>query len=55
MDNPGRIVPTGLNVAIRECRGEIVVRTDGHTVTSQDYAPQSVSALGHTRADVGGG
>ena len=28
LDNPGRIVPTGLNIALRRARGEIIVRVD---------------------------
>ena len=31
LDNPGRIAPTGLNVAIRAARGDVIVRVDGHT------------------------
>src|SRR5256885_11719548 len=37
LDNPGRIVSTGLNTAIRAARGEIIVRMDAHTI----YAPRS--------------
>jgi glycosyltransferase involved in cell wall biosynthesis len=55
LDNPGRIVPTGLNAAIRECRGEIVVRIDGHTVVAPDYVSRAVDALHRTGADVVGG
>src|SRR5436190_20273870 len=35
IDNPGRIVPTGLNAAIRAARGQIIIRMDAHAV----YAP----------------
>ena len=31
LDNPARIVSTGLNRAIREARGEIIIRMDAHT------------------------
>src|SRR5436190_22065212 len=37
IDNPGRIVSTGLNAAIRAARGEIVVRMDAHTEYAPDY------------------
>src|SRR5262249_55559079 len=30
LDNPGRIVSTGLNAALARARGSIVVRVDGH-------------------------
>jgi glycosyltransferase involved in cell wall biosynthesis len=55
VDNPGRIVPTGLNAAIRACRGDIIVRIDGHTLIAPDYVREAVSALGRTGADVVGG
>ena len=37
LDNPGRIVSTGLNAAIRAARGEVIVRMDAHTVYAPDY------------------
>jgi succinoglycan biosynthesis protein ExoA len=35
VDNPQRIVPTGLNAALRAATGDIVARMDAHA----DYAP----------------
>ncbi|MGF1505626.1 MAG: glycosyltransferase, partial [Anaerolineae bacterium] len=32
IDNPQHIVPTGFNVALREARGDVIVRLDGHTL-----------------------
>jgi succinoglycan biosynthesis protein ExoA len=37
IDNPKRIVSTGLNAAIRQARGEIIVRMDAHTEYAPDY------------------
>src|ERR1035437_1245909 len=51
VDNPGRIASTGLNAAIREARGSIIVRMDAHTEYSQDYVRNCVSALQSTGAD----
>ncbi len=53
--NPARIVPPGLNLAIREARGEIIVRVDGHTRVSPDYVRQGVETLLRTGADNAGG
>lgn len=53
--NPGRIVSTGLNAAIRAARGEIVVRMDLHTEYAEDYVAQCVMALEQTRATCVGG
>lgn len=55
IDNPGRIVPTGLNAAIRQARGEIIVRVDGHTIIAPDYVRQCVTELRETGADNVGG
>src|SRR3982750_3933073 len=37
LDNPGRIVSTGLNLALREATGEIIIRVDGHCEIAEDY------------------
>src|SRR5437870_11183795 len=37
IDNPGRIVSTGLNMAIGAAHGEIVIRMDAHTEYARDY------------------
>ncbi len=55
IDNPQKIVPTGLNLAIRQARGEIVVRVDGHTLLAFDYLRQCVTALKSIGADNVGG
>ncbi len=55
IDNPEGIVPCGLNRAIRQARGEIIVRVDGHTIVRPDYVTQCVAALQRTGADNVGG
>lgn len=55
LDNPGRIVSTGLNAAIRAARGEIIVRMDAHTVYAPDYVQQCLAVLQETGADNVGG
>lgn len=55
LDNPGRIVSTGLNAAIREARGDIIVRMDAHTIYAPDYVRQCLAALNETGADNVGG
>ena len=41
VDNPGGIVSTGLNAAIRLARGRIIIRMDAHT----SYAPGLCSSV----------
>jgi succinoglycan biosynthesis protein ExoA len=55
IDNPGRIVPTGLNAAIRLARGEIIIRMDAHTEYAPDYVRRCVEVLEETGADNVGG
>ncbi|HXA75800.1 MAG TPA: glycosyltransferase family 2 protein [Candidatus Acidoferrales bacterium] len=53
--NPGGIVSTGLNAAIRGARGEIIIRMDAHTSYAPDYCRRCVETLERTGADNVGG
>ena len=55
VDNPGRIVPTGLNQAIRIASGTCIVRVDGHTVIDPDYVSRCVEALKRSGGENVGG
>jgi succinoglycan biosynthesis protein ExoA len=55
LENPGQIVPTGLNLAIRKAKGDIIIRVDGHTRIAPDYVQQCVALLGSCGADNVGG
>lgn len=55
IDNPGRIVSTGLNAAIRSAQGEFIIRMDGHTTYAPDYCLRCVETLNLTGADNVGG
>lgn len=55
VDNPGRIVSTGLNAAVRSARGEIILRMDAHTRYARDYCRRCIEALESTGADNAGG
>ncbi|MBK7454941.1 MAG: glycosyltransferase family 2 protein [Anaerolineales bacterium] len=45
LDNSTRTIPSGLNQAIRESRGEIIVRLDAHSMPIPEYVERCVSAL----------
>ena len=45
LDNPRRIVPTGLNLAVARSRGEVIVRIDGHASIASDFLRQNVTLL----------
>jgi succinoglycan biosynthesis protein ExoA len=55
IDNPRRVVATGLNLAVRQSRGEIVVRVDGHCEIARDYVRRCVEHLLRGEVDGVGG
>ena len=55
VDNPGKIVSTGLNAAILNSNGEIIIRMDCHTDYAPNYISECVKALQLTNADNVGG
>lgn len=55
LPNPERIQAAGLNMALQEAQGEIIIRVDGHTVIAPDYVRQCVAALHQTGAQNVGG
>jgi glycosyltransferase involved in cell wall biosynthesis len=55
VDNPGEIVSTGLNEAIRHARGRVIIRMDAHTKYAQNYICQCVDVLNKTGAENVGG
>ncbi len=54
IDNPAGIVAPGLNRAIAEARGEVVVRIDGHCEVSGDYVGRCIEALERNGMNEGG-
>jgi GT2 family glycosyltransferase len=55
LDNPEKIASTALNRAIREARGEIIIRMDAHTTYATDYVRSCVEVLLETNAENVGG
>ncbi|MEP7353431.1 MAG: glycosyltransferase family 2 protein, partial [Acidobacteriota bacterium] len=55
LPNPGRIVSTGLNAAIKAARGKVILRMDAHTNYAPDYIQRCVETLESTGADNVGG
>jgi len=44
-DNPKRHIPNGLNIAIKEARGQIIIRLDAHSMPYPDYIARCVASL----------
>jgi glycosyltransferase involved in cell wall biosynthesis len=55
VDNPSRIVPTGMNAALRLAKGKIVIRVDGHCEIAPDYVRRCVQHLMEDGVDGVGG
>ena len=55
LENPRRVRPAGLNVAIAAAHGEIFVRVDARTTLARDYVERCVAVLEETKAAMVGG
>jgi glycosyltransferase involved in cell wall biosynthesis len=55
VNNPGLIVPKGMNMALRAAKGEIIIRIDGHTQIAEDYIQYCVDFMMSSEADNVGG
>lgn len=45
VDNPKKIIPAGLNTAIKAASGQVIVRMDAHSLPEPDYVERCVNAL----------
>lgn len=55
LNNPMGIVPSALNIGLRNSAGDVIVRVDGHCVLPFDYVRNCVQALQESGADCAGG
>jgi len=55
IDNPQKIVPTAMNTAIRQSRGDIIIRLDCHAEYGKNYIKNCIEVLQRTEADNVGG
>jgi cellulose synthase/poly-beta-1,6-N-acetylglucosamine synthase-like glycosyltransferase len=55
VDNPKRVIPSGLNRAIEATQGEYLVRLDAHSMPAPDYIRRCVKALDSGAGDNVGG
>jgi glycosyltransferase involved in cell wall biosynthesis len=55
VNNPERIVPTGFNRALREARGDVILRMDAHAEYPVEYIRLCVEHLMDSKADNVGG
>src|SRR5262249_32897032 len=55
VDNPGKIVPMGMNIAMAKASGEFIVRVDGHCEVAPDYVSKCIEHLSADHVDGVGG
>lgn len=51
LDNPKRIVPPALNIAIKAAKGDIIMRLDAHAIYPTNYFSALVERLQTLNAD----
>jgi len=54
-DNPKKIIPSAMNIGIKNAMGEIIMKIDSHARYSEDYISKCVSFLFEYNADNVGG
>jgi cellulose synthase/poly-beta-1,6-N-acetylglucosamine synthase-like glycosyltransferase len=55
LHNPGRIVPSSLNLGLAVARGDLVIRVDGHAEIDSDYISRCIAVSRETTAACVGG
>lgn len=45
VDNPRRTIPSGLNLAMRAARGDVIIRLDAHSIPNRAYVERCVQDL----------
>lgn len=55
LDNPGKIVPTAMNIGIKAARGQILLRLDAHSEYPPNYLRLCVDTSNRTQAENVGG
>ena len=55
LDNPYKIVPYALNIGLKQAKGDIIIRVDGHCEIQSDYIYKIIETFKRTNADCVGG
>lgn len=55
IDNPKLITPSGMNIGIKNSKGDIIIKMDAHSVYKKDYISKCVERLRESKADNVGG
>ncbi|MCP6720030.1 MAG: glycosyltransferase family 2 protein [Patescibacteria group bacterium] len=55
LDNPKKITPVAMNIGIKNSKGELITKTDAHSLYPKDYLSKCVKYLREYSADAVGG
>ncbi|HEC92501.1 MAG TPA: glycosyltransferase family 2 protein, partial [Candidatus Atribacteria bacterium] len=55
LNNKKKIIPSALNIGMKNAKGEIIIRMDAHTVYPPDYVSKCINFLNKYNADAVGG
>lgn len=55
LQNEKKIIPAALNIGLREAKGDVIIRIDGHTLFEKDYLSQCIKFLNKVDAECVGG
>jgi len=53
--NPNKYVPFALNIGIKNCSGDPIIRLDAHTTYAENYFEKIIETFQQTKADIVGG
>ncbi|MEX2033025.1 MAG: glycosyltransferase, partial [Candidatus Colwellbacteria bacterium] len=55
LDNPQKFTPVSLNIGIQNAKGDLITKTDAHTIYPPDYISKCVRYLDEYKTDAVGG
>lgn len=55
LDNPKKITPTAMNIGIKNAKGDLITKTDAHSIYPKDYLSKCVRYIDEYSADAVGG
>ena len=54
LDNPKKILPCGWNVALKEAKGDVILRVDAHSIFPENFIKENVKEIENGENIVGG-
>lgn len=55
LENPRKVTPFGMNIGIRNSRGEVIILVNAHSILDKNFLKNNIEYLNKTHADAVGG